>query len=43
VVRARALAAHKAGKLAHAKRCEDKARDWLSKAVQIEMRQRGIS
>ena len=32
----RAISARKAGRIANASRCEDKARDWSSRARQIE-------
>jgi hypothetical protein len=34
----RAEAAHKNGRTAHARRCEDKSRDWWSRARLIERR-----
>jgi hypothetical protein len=36
----RATAAHGEGRKADARRCEDKARDWWSRARQIERRQK---
>jgi hypothetical protein len=36
----RAALAHQEGRRADAKRCEDKARDWASRARQIERQQK---